>query len=138
MIGACLVTKYKYGFKNEILFVDPDCQRKRIGTSMVSAVLNDLYGKCEKNFWSEHHICNELSRSWHEKFGFVEVTDIMTAKYRRNYFRSEIWRNEQLGNHQKTAELKLLNEQAEKDVKTLEEIEKRDFEAAWLRWKYEF
>lgn len=138
IIGACLVTKYKYGFRNEILFVDPKYQRKGIGTILVSEVINDLNRNGEKTFWSEHHICNELSRRWHEKFGFVEVTDIMTAKFRRNYFRSEVWRNEQLGNREKIAELKLLQKAAEKVVEELEKIREKDFEAAHLSWKYDF
>lgn len=58
LIGACLISKYKYGFKNEILFVHPNYQKQGIGTVLVSGVLNELNEFGEKFFWSEYHICN--------------------------------------------------------------------------------
>lgn len=102
LIGACLVSKYKYGFKDEIIFVHPKHQRKGVGNALISHVLNDLHQRGEEFFWSEHHICNELSASWHKKFGFVEVTDFMTLKYRQNYYNHEIYRNEHFGNKEKS------------------------------------
>lgn len=138
LVGACLISKYKYGFKNEILFIHPKNQRKNIGTALVSSVLNDLHKSGEKIFWSEHHICNELSANWHRKFGFIEETDIMTAKFRQNYYRHEIYRNEKLENKAKVKELKPLLKQAKKEVKRLQKIEDKNFRAAWLGWKYDF
>ncbi len=137
-VGASLVSKYKYGFKNEILFVHPKHQGKNIGTALVSSVLNDLDNLGEKIFWSEHHICNELSANWHRKFGFMEETDIMTARFRRNYYRHEVYRNERLGHPEKVLELKLFREKAEAEVERLEKIEDEDFKRAWLSWKYDF
>lgn len=138
LIGACLIAKYKYGFKNEILFVDSAQQRKGIGTALVTDILNNLHKKKEEIFWSEYHICNELSANWHKRFGFMEEPDIMTAKFRRSYLRHQVWRNEKLGNLEKVEELKLLLKQAESEVDRLEKIEEEDFDAAWLRWKYDF
>lgn len=138
LIGACLIAKYKYGYKNEILFVRPTSQNLGIGTALAANVLNDLHEKAEKVFWSEHHICNEQSAAWHRKFGFVEETDILTAKFRRNHYRHEVRRNERAGNICKVEELKLSLEQAEAEVERLEKIQETDFDAAWLRWKYDY
>lgn len=138
LIGACLISKYKFGFKNEILFVHPNHQRSGIGTALVSIVLNELMKISEKLFWSEYHICNEQSRNWHEKLGFAEVPDIMTLRLRRNYLKNQIWRNEQLGDFDKIEKLKPLLMKSEKILKILEKIEKKDFGEAWLQWKYEF
>ncbi len=138
LVGACLISKYKYGFKNEILFVRPKQQNKGIGTALVSNVLNDLSKIGEKTFWSERHICNEQSAAWHAKFGFVEEPDMMTARFRRSYLRREVWRNESLGNSQKLEKLNFLLEKAEAEVGKLKIIEKEDFDAAWLRWKYDY
>ena len=93
-VGACLVSKYKFGYKDEIIFVHPKYQRKNIGNALAAAVLNDLDELGEEIFWSEHHICNELSASWHRKFGFTEETDIVTARLRENYYRREVYRYE--------------------------------------------
>ena len=138
LVGACLVSKYKYGFKNEILFVHPNFQRQGIGNALVSGVLNDLYNIGEKVFWSEHHICNELSANWHRKFGFVEVTDITTARLRRNYYAHEIYRQEYVGNTKKVMELTAILDKVEAEVERLEKIEDENFGAAWLSWKFDF
>lgn len=120
LVGACLISKYKYGFRNEILFVDPKHQRKGIGTALVTDVLNNLHKRKEKIFWSEYHICNELSADWHKRFGFVEEPDIMTAKFRKSYLRHQVWRNEKLENFEKVEELKPLLKHAESEVERLE------------------
>ncbi len=138
LVGACLVSRYKYGYKNEILFVRPEMQKNGVGTALVAAVMNDLSDADEKIFWSERHICNEASGAWHEKFGFVEEPDIMTAKFRRNYLRRKLWHHEKLANTEKTKEIKLLLWRAEIEVERLQAIEEVDFGAAWLAWKYDF
>lgn len=138
LIGACLVSKYKYGYKNEIIFVRPDFQNRGVGTTLAANLLNDLHAIGEKILWSEHHICNAQSERWHKKFGFVEVTDIMTAKFRRNFYRHEVWRREELKITEKIDEWKSSLAAVEAEVERLEAIEKEDFDAAWLRWKYDF
>lgn len=138
LIGACLVAKYKYGYKNEILFVRPKMQKIGVGTALVSAVLNDLTEMGEKVFWSEYHICNKTSEAWHRKFGFIEETDILTAKFRRSHLRRQMWRNEKLVNSQKNEELKPVLLKAEAEVERLQKIEEIDFDAAWLSWKYDY
>jgi GNAT superfamily N-acetyltransferase len=138
LIGACLISKYKYGYKNEILFVRPGQQRKGLGSALVADVLGALHSKGEKIFWSEHHICNELSANWHRKFGFTEETDILTARLRRNYLIHQINRHERLGNPQQAAPLKPLLEKAQSEVTRLEKIQEEDFDAAWLRWKNDY
>ncbi|MGI8883533.1 MAG: GNAT family N-acetyltransferase [Pyrinomonadaceae bacterium] len=138
LIGACLISKYKYGFKNEILFVQPSHQKQGIGTALVSGVLNDLDKLGENVFWSEYHICNEQSAKWHKKFGFVEVPDVFTLRLRRNYLKHEICRNEQLNNLHSVETLNSLLKQTEDELESLEKLEEKDFNAAWLRWKYDY
>jgi RimJ/RimL family protein N-acetyltransferase len=138
LVGTCLISKYKYGFKNEILFVRPQFQGKGIGTALVSSVINDLYAAGENCFWSEYHICNRQSANWHRKFGFTEEPDIMTAKFRFRFLQKEVWRNEQFGKAKKIKELKPLLKKAAAEVERLKEIEKKDFDAAWLKWKYDY
>lgn len=138
IIGACLAAKYKYGYKNEIIFVHPEFQNQKIGTILAAHLMSDLHSIGEKFLWSEHHICNRQSECWHKKFGFEEVTDILTAKLRRNFYRHEIWRREQLNAAENLDEFKLNLECAEAEVERLKAIEEKDFGAAWLRWKYEF
>ena len=137
-VGACLVSKYKFGYKDEIIFVHPKYQRKNIGNALAAAVLNDLHELGEKVFWSEHHICNELSANWHRKFGFTEETDIMTARLRENYYRREVYRHKKFNDQSKLKELRPLLKKAEKEVKRLQKIEDKDFRAAWLSWKFDF
>ena len=137
-VGACLVSKYKFGYKDEIIFVHPKYQRKNIGNALAAAVLDDLYELGEQVFWSEHNICNELSANWHRKFGFTEVTDIVTARLRENYYRREVHRNEKFNNQLKLKELRPLLKTAEKEVTRLQKIEDKDFRAAWLSWKFDF
>lgn len=138
LIGACLVAKYKYGYKNEIIFVRPEFQNRGIGTTLTANLLNELHKIGESILWSEYHICNIQSEHWHKKFGFEEVTDIMTAKFRRNFYRHEVWRREQLKITENFEEFKLNLSRAEAEVERLKEIEKDDFDAAWLRWKYDY
>ena len=138
LIGACLVSKYKDGYKNEIIFVHPEFQKQGVGTILAANLLNELNKIGEKVLWSEHHICNLQSERWHKKFGFEEVTDIMTAKFRRNFYRHEVWRRERLKIIEQMDEFKSCLSQVESEVERLEAIEEKDFGAAWLRWKYDY
>lgn len=138
LIGACLVTKYKYGYKNEIIFVAPKYQKQGIGTNLAANVLNELHNIGESVLWSEHHICNVQSERWHKKFGFTEVTDILTARLRRNFYRHELWQREHLNTDEEINELKSKLKNAESEVERLKAIEKKDFGAARLIWKYDY
>ena len=115
-----------------------ELQSQGVGTALAANLLNELHDIGEKVLWSEHHICNTQSERWHKKFGFEEVTDIMTAKFRRNFYRHEVWRREQLKIIEKIDEFKFCLSQVESEVERLEAIEKEDFGAAWLRWKYDY
>jgi hypothetical protein len=57
---------------------------------------------------------------------------------RYRYFQHEVWRHEETSEQEKVKEFKPLLEKAEAELKRLEEIEKEDFDAAWLRWKYDY
>ena len=138
IVGAALISKYKYGFKNEILFVRPKYQNMRVGTALVSSVLNNLKGKREKIFWSEYHVCNEQSAAWHKKFGFVEEPDITVARMRFHYFYHEVWRREKAGEKEEAKKIKPLLKKAKAELKKLEKIEEENFGAARLSWKYDY
>lgn len=137
-VGACLITKYKYGYKNEILFVRPGLQNKGIGTALVSTVLNELHKSGETTLWSEYQICNEPSAAWHKKIGFIEEPDILVARLRRSYVRREIWRHTQLGNLERASEFESLLKNVEARLKLLEEIEQIDFKSAYSSWRNDF
>jgi len=138
LMGASLVSKYKYGYKNEIIFVRPESQNQGVGTTLAANLLNKLNELGERVLWSEYHICNAQSERWHKKFGFIEVTDIMTAKFRRNFYRHEVWRCERLNLTENIDELKSILKEVEAEVERLEAIEEKDFGAAWLSWKYDY
>ncbi len=138
LIGACLVSKYKYGFKDEILFVHPKHQRKGVGNALVSSVLNDLHKLGEKIFWSEHHISNELSASWHCKFGFVEVTDLLTLQYRRRYFKHEIYRQKHFENFENIPQMEAKLKDVESEIERIEKLEKEEYREARGTWKYDY
>jgi GNAT superfamily N-acetyltransferase len=138
LAGACLVSKYKCGYRNEILFVRPKFQGKGIGTALVTTVLNELETLGEKIFWTEHHICDEQSANFYRKLGFVEETDIMTARFRRNFLWQEIRRYKHFGDLPKVTELENLLIKTEAEIVMLEKIEEIDFKAARLMWKYDY
>ncbi|MBC7797917.1 MAG: GNAT family N-acetyltransferase, partial [Pyrinomonadaceae bacterium] len=137
-VAACLVSRYKYGFKNEILFVRPQFQNRGIGTALVSNVINDLREIGETFLWSEYQICNEQSAKWHEKFGFVEEPDILVTRLRYHFLKCEIWRNEKLGCVAKTQKLKISLEKVEAELDVLAKLESSDFNAARSFWRYDF
>ena len=138
LVGACLVSKYKYGFKDEILFVHPKHQRKGIGNALVSSVLNDLHKLWEKTFWSEHHISNEISASWHRKFGFTEVPDLMTLQYRRRYYKHEIYRQNHFVNFENIPQLEAKWKEVESEIERIEKLDKEKYKEAWGTWKYDY
>lgn len=138
LAGAALITKRKYGFKLEILFVRPQFQNIGIGTALVSTVLNGLCELGEKVFWSEHHACNQQSAAWHKRFGFVEEPDLRIARMRYYFYKHDAWRLEKLQEYDKLKEVQPLLEKAETEYKRLEEIEEKEgFDVANLMWKYD-
>ena len=111
---------------------------RKFGTALISTVLNDLANKNESTFWSEHHICNELSTNWHRKFGFVEVTDMMTLNYRRSYYKREIYRLKYFGIIEDIPQLEANLKEVECEIERIEKLEKDDYRKAWGNWKYDF
>lgn len=98
LIGLALFVVTKKGrYKLDLLFVQPDYQRQGLAAAMVSHVTSQLHkmGVCE--LYSLYHICNEVSRQWHQKFGFKEEYDELFIRLKYAWYREEIWRLEKLG-----------------------------------------
>jgi RimJ/RimL family protein N-acetyltransferase len=81
----------------DLLFVKSAYQRHGLGTQMVAIVLNHLHEKGVYELYSTYHICNEISRNWHQRFGFKEEYDEYFIRLKCAWYRQEIWRNQQLG-----------------------------------------
>src|SRR5262249_55850810 len=80
IIGAALITQ-SAGQRPllDILLVVPSWHRKGIATALVSAVNNELHKAGEKTLESRYLLGNEESRSWHQRFGFIEEPDLLLA-----------------------------------------------------------
>jgi GNAT superfamily N-acetyltransferase len=136
LVGACLVSRYTYGFKLEMLFVHPKHQRSNIAAALVARVMDGLNGLGETTLWSERHVANEASAWWHRKFGFVEEPELGTAALLRNHYARELRRHEQAGDLPESLRLKTLLALAETELARLQAIEATDFGAARLMWRY--
>ena len=64
----------------DMLFVRPEWHRKGIATAMVAAALNTLHSSGVRTLASQYVLGNEESRAWHQRFGFVEETDLLLVR----------------------------------------------------------
>jgi hypothetical protein len=64
---------------------------------MVATEVNHLAVLGVETLSSAYHICNESSREWHHRFGFVDVYDQMYIRLKYAWYRNEIWRRGKLG-----------------------------------------
>jgi GNAT superfamily N-acetyltransferase len=81
----------------DMLFVLPEWHRKGIATTMVSAALNKLYRSGGETLASRYVLGNEESRAWHQRFGFVEETDLLLVRLYYRHAQHELRRRQQLG-----------------------------------------
>ncbi|SEA67292.1 Acetyltransferase (GNAT) family protein [Thiothrix caldifontis] len=81
----------------DLLCVVPAYQRQKIATSMVATAVNQLSVLGVETLSSVYHICNESSRDWHHRFGFVDVYDQMYIRLKYAWYRNEVWRRDKLG-----------------------------------------
>ena len=126
--GAALVVQGHECPALDILFIRPRWQRKGLATALVSTAMNALFESGETVLNSAFDLANENSRVWHEKFGFVELPDLMLAQSRATAAGHELWRREKIGNLTEQERVALENECAmrESDVEELEAIAERD------------
>lgn len=98
VLGLALFLFDKKGnVRLDLLFVRPEYQGKKMATEMVSNVVNYLHGQAVKELFSDYHICNEASRSWHHRFGFKDVFDQLYIRLKYSWLKHEIWRHQKLG-----------------------------------------
>jgi len=107
----------------DMLFVIPEWQHQGLGTTLVSAAVNDLYKAGVKTLKSRYALGNEMSRSWHQKFGFVEEPDLFLARLYYHHVYHELWRREQLDDLTKAERQQLMSE-VEHWNSRVEELEK--------------
>jgi hypothetical protein len=64
---------------------------------MVFQIAQQLHNSGIRELYSFYHICNDVSRQWHQKFGFKEEYDAHFIRLKCVWYREEICRQEQLG-----------------------------------------
>jgi GNAT superfamily N-acetyltransferase len=98
VVGAALIVEREGGQPFlDMLFVDPEWQRKGVAEALVSTVINELYSTGSKTLKSHYHLGNEASRAWHQRFGFVEELDLLLAELYYHHARHEFLRREKIG-----------------------------------------
>lgn len=81
----------------DLLFVRPPYQGKGVATEMVATAANELLTSGTTKIVSRYHVCNEGSREWHTKVGFIELPDQFYIRMKYSWYKHEVWRNENLG-----------------------------------------
>jgi N-acetylglutamate synthase-like GNAT family acetyltransferase len=98
VIGLALVLiNRKQYHELDLLFVRPDYQKQGLATAMVFQIAQQLHNSGIRELYSFYHICNDVSRQWHQKFGFKEEYDAHFIRLKCVWYREEICRQEQLG-----------------------------------------
>jgi len=81
----------------DMLFVLPQWHRRGIATTVVSTALNRLHRSGGETLASRYVLGNEESRAWHQRFGFVEETDLLLVRLYYRHAQHELRRRQQLG-----------------------------------------
>ncbi|UCE08163.1 MAG: GNAT family N-acetyltransferase [bacterium] len=109
--GAALFAETKSGQKLlDMLFVIPQWQRRGLATALVSSAIDILHNKGIKTLVSRYYLGNEASQAWHEKFGFEELPDLSLARLYHHHLQNELWRQERIGDLNKSECEKLISE----------------------------
>jgi GNAT superfamily N-acetyltransferase len=104
----------------DLLLVKPSHQRTGIATQMVATAINSLYADGIRDLRSGYHICNNLSRAWHHKFGFEDIPEYFYCKLKSAWYRHQIWRWEKLGVIEQLEDLRTEKERWDRLVQELE------------------
>jgi GNAT superfamily N-acetyltransferase len=98
LIGLALVLiNRKQHYELDLLFVKSNYQRQGLATAMVLQITQQLHRNGIQELYSFYHICNELSRQWHQRFGFKEEYDALFIRLKCAWYREEIRQQEKLG-----------------------------------------
>lgn len=98
LIGAALITESEGQLPLlDIVFVAPRWHRQGIATALVATASNEMYAAGMKTLESHYLLGNAESRSWHQRFGFVEEPDLLLAKTYYHHTQHELQRREDLG-----------------------------------------
>lgn len=103
----------------DLLFVTPAHQGKSVATEMIATAANELLSSGTRTIVSRYHVCNEVSRRWHTKFGFKEVPDQFYIRMKYSWYKNEVWRHKKLGI---TAKLEELQKQSEYWFEQLDDL----------------
>ena len=97
--GAALIVGHKDNSALlDLLFVHPDYRGQGLASALVQGAINHLAHLGKDPLFSRYHLGNLPSRTWHQRFGFVEEPDLILARLylataQHNYLRAR-----QLGN----------------------------------------
>jgi GNAT superfamily N-acetyltransferase len=93
---ALVIDRPNRGAFLDLLYVRPGFQRQGVATAMLHRAIDRLIEADFQTLTSRYHICNEDSRLWHHHHGFKDEYDWYYIKLKISWYRSEIWRREQL------------------------------------------
>ncbi len=80
-----------------LLCVDKMWQRQGIGTALVITILNELLHRNVTQLESRYLLANDVSRTWHHRFGFQDQPDLFATRLYFRHAQHELWRQEKLG-----------------------------------------
>jgi GNAT superfamily N-acetyltransferase len=100
----------------DLLYVRPGFQRQGVATAMLTWAIDRMIESGFQTLSSRYHICNEDSRLWHHRQGFTDEYDWYYIKLKMSWYRSEIWRREQLKLTDGLEELRRESEQWESQI----------------------
>ena len=97
--GAALIVEHKDNSALlDLLFIHSDYRKQGLASALVQGAINHLAHLDKAPLFSRYHLGNIPSRTWHQRFGFVEEPDLILARLylataQHNYLRAR-----QLGN----------------------------------------
>lgn len=86
IVAAILLRRERRGPIIEPIMVDPRYQRQGLGAALLSAVLLRLQGADHPFLYSSTYLANAASLSWHQKHGFREIVNHLSALHRWRHF----------------------------------------------------
>jgi GNAT superfamily N-acetyltransferase len=96
IVGCCMIDRGKHGPVLQPIFVDPEYQRRGIGTSLHLDAIQALVEQSAHQLHSRCNLGNQASVAWHLKCGFTEICNRWTAGHRANIYSQEAERQERL------------------------------------------
>jgi len=97
---ALVVRNAQQRYELDLLYVMPECRQQGLASTLLNTIVQHLMQQSIHTLWSTWHICNQASRNWHHKMGFVDQYDWIYRRLKCAWYQREIWRHEQLGWHE--------------------------------------